>query len=79
MGVNRGVGGVAIWAQKVSVMRISRILFLIVLAAIAIAGYYTIRVTSLLFLQYNKFHPPHEQIHRPEERSIQVFMISQSK
>jgi pimeloyl-ACP methyl ester carboxylesterase len=47
-------------------MRMSRILFLIVVVSIAIFGYYTIRVTSLFFLQYSKFHPPHEQIHRTE-------------
>jgi pimeloyl-ACP methyl ester carboxylesterase len=43
----------------------SRRLLLICTIAIAIFGYYTIRVTRIAFLQYNLYHPTREQIDRP--------------
>jgi uncharacterized protein len=46
-------------------MRISRRLLLICTVAIAILGYYTIRVTRVFLLQHSLYHPPQEQIDRP--------------
>jgi uncharacterized protein len=50
---------------KKQAMRISRKLFLICAALVAISAYYTISFAHIFFAEYSQYHPPRERINWP--------------